>query len=204
MIMKRQQNKTSFITGEGIADRIFLTYLKDLYTERSIGHRITVHQASNPNISGGSSKTVMRNALLSCCKSSAFDAVVVLLDSDIMTVPCCELYSTAKRTVNKQKRHMIPSRYACIMANPCLEGLLLEALTGKTPPQHSRECKHLFITNFGKEAHRLTSNDYYRFLPKEKLDQASYKVPALNRLISFFKLSGNDDRFTSWFAQQVS
>jgi len=200
----RQPNKTSFITGEGIADRIFLSYLKSLYIERNIGHKITVNTASDSDRSGGSPQEVMRNALLACSKTAGYDAVVVLLDGDVKPASCEDLYLTAKKHISLEARKKIPSIYACIVANPCLEGLLLETKTGFPPPKVSEDCKRSFASNFGKAAQKLSKEDYRRLLPKTMIDQALPRIPALNRLVTFFKLHGNDDSFCSWFNQPHS
>lgn len=47
-------NKVSFASGEGKADRLFLGYLKDSYSERASGHVITVYNNFANGHSGGS------------------------------------------------------------------------------------------------------------------------------------------------------
>ena len=119
-----EQKKTSIASGEGKADKIFLTYLKKLYGSRQAQHHIDIPSNNNDGHTGGSSVDVVKEVMQKCF-SRDYDALLFLLDGDILQYDCARLMRKAKERCRKDIRCKIPDRYKCVIAQPCLEGLLL-------------------------------------------------------------------------------
>lgn len=194
--MKKIVYKTSSIRGEGKAEENFFRYLKQLYTKRQSGHSITIQETHCSGNNGGSSRDVVYNAM-SLCNNRDFNAFLFVLDGDILNGDTCyKLYELSKKKHCRQLRKKIPLQYRCIFIFPCFENLLLKILDTEGCTQ-TIQCKEKFrrVTN-GKEAHKLTKEDYTTFFSREILN-SHRNIPELKNLIDYFSLTG--DKFNEWF-----
>lgn len=196
---KLQVANTSFVSGEGKADRLFLEYLKSLYTSRDSGHKITVHKNNKTSHSGGSTIDVIKETMTtSANKGRSYDAFVCLLDKDIAgNQPHPALYKAAKAKCSSVFKHSIPRWYRFIFAEPCLEGLYLQILQGSRPSSTSA-CKELFEKLASCSAEEMDSRRFGKLLPKNAIDCAISLYPSLGELVEFFCLHGGE-HFYDWF-----
>ncbi|MFI3270585.1 MAG: hypothetical protein R3Y11_00545 [Pseudomonadota bacterium] len=178
----RTQFERHFIDGEGKADKKFLGYLKMLYRNQQTTISVTIGRAYVEG-NGGSSYDVVLKAARVACKD--YDKLYVLLDSDILTNSCDEIIDLVKKSRGAKSlglHSLKAGTYSCIIAIPCLEGLLL-SLLGETPPHDTAQCKRRFQELIGKEAHKLNDRDWEKHFPKDLIEQKREAIPAINQLI---------------------
>ncbi len=104
---RRRTRRTILLVVEGYTDKDFVQHLKDLYHRRECGFRVILKNAK-----GKGSNNVIDTAYGEN-RQGGYDDVVVFYDHDVPLTP-------------KSKRHC--SGFHSFVANPCLEGLLLEIL----------------------------------------------------------------------------
>lgn len=194
---KRTQNKSSIASGEGKADKIFLTHLKKLYGSRQAKHSIDIPSNNTDGHTGGSSVDVVKE-IMQRCSSRNYDALLVLLDGDILQHDCTTLIQKAKSKCRKDIRHKIPNMYKCIVIHPCLEGLLLN-IKGITCSE-TYSCKRQFKKEFGKEAHQLTERELNTAFQRQLLDKQRSRIPELDMLIRYFEINTWED-FSEYFCK---
>ena len=194
---KREPKNTSLASGEGKADRQFLTYLKDCYAQRDFQHAIHIHSNYKDGHGGGSSIDVAKEALQKCLERD-YEAILLLLDSDIAKDDCKTLIQKAKQRFPKRERGKLPKKSKCIFATPCLEALLLKICTVSTPSS-TATCKNAFKKRFGKEAHKLDDKDFATHFPKELLEERRACIEELDTLIRYFEIATRKD-FSAYFS----
>lgn len=117
----RKAATTVLIVGEGATEKAFLDYLKSIYVVRGCGVSVTVRDAH-----GKSPEHIVTTAIRHS-QSAAYDAIAVLLDTD---VPWPD-------SVRKKARS---KRICMIGSSPCCDGLILSIL-GQRVPHTSAACK---------------------------------------------------------------
>ena len=181
---KKCANKTSIIAGEGKSERIFLEYLKNIYYLRGGGHSIKIHRNNQNGHGGGSTVDVAKEILYRCC-SRHYDAIFLLLDSDIAgDVGCRELLKSAKK--KGRRIGEIPNKSKCLKMLPCFEGFMLK-IVDQSVPANSPECKRCFESFFHSSAQKMTEAQYRKFCPKELLEAKRKNFPLLDELITYFE-----------------
>ena len=168
MYKSRKANRTFLLVGEGDSDVAFLKYLKGIYLPRGCGIAAKVRNAH------GKGPDHVIDYSIRQCRNVAYDQVIVLMDSDL------KLSSKAFRKAKSKK-------FEVILANPCLEGLLLKILE-RHVPSNSKNCKRRLSAMLQSP---LTSPDNYaQLFPKKYLDERRQNVDELNQLLNLFS-SGN-------------
>jgi len=74
---KRRLNHARLIVGEGLGEKKFLSYLKELYLSRDAGLSVKIKQAQ-----GGDPSCILTYAIRQA-KAADFDSVMVWMDTDV-------------------------------------------------------------------------------------------------------------------------
>lgn len=163
-IYRKNLVKTLLIVCEGSTDEYFLNYLKELYYAKNKYYTIKIQ-----NEYGGGNILKYFNQ----SKSYRFNQNLILMDTD-------RNFPTKNKL--KRKAHIIGM-------TPCLEGMFLQILQ-KEISNGSNACKKGWANYTKKDIKdiaKITSEDYKEYLPKEKLDGARERIPALQKLLNFFE-----------------
>jgi len=99
------------IVGEGLGEKKFLSYLKELYLSRDAGLSVQIRQAQ-----GGDPSCIVAYAIRQA-RAADFDSVLVWMDTDVPW----------PRTLNKTASTNTPP-IILLGSVPCLEGFLLAVL----------------------------------------------------------------------------
>lgn len=113
----RTTRATAQIVCEGFTEEAFCKHLKSLYA-RDCGVRVAIHNAR-----GGSPKDIVRTAL----RHKGYDRTLVFFDAD-------------KHLPETWRKKSIAARHLHVIAEPCVEGLLL-AILGERVPYTTDVCK---------------------------------------------------------------
>ncbi len=158
----RSQRKTALLVGEGLAEQAFLNHLKAIYVLRGSKH-VTVKTAKGKGGANVLNHTHRQSA------QAAYDQVGALLDTDTD-------WNDAQRALAAKQDIEV------FEAQPCLEALLLR-VAGHRVPHTTKQCKSAFEKKFGMEAH--TPGLFERHFPRDLLEAARQREPALGRLVEF-------------------
>jgi hypothetical protein len=158
----RKTNRTVLIVVEGDTEEAFATHLKSLYYQR--GMRLSV---SLKNAHGYGPQGVI-DKLKSVAQTADFDQRIAVMDADIPLTPATEKW-------------LRKGKVATIISSPAIEATLL-AILGKHAPDSTDTCK----SELQKHAPGDPSEARYyaKYLPRETLERARGKVPALDALIA--------------------
>lgn len=192
----RIANQTSIIAGEGKSERIFLTYLKNIYWSKEGKHIVTIHKNIQEGHGGGSSIDVARE-VMNQFGARLYGAIVLLLDSDVaQNIKPSDICTKALSKC--RYRHVVPKdKVKCIMMSPCFEGFILKILEKKVPG-NSSYCKQSFEAILGKKAPKVDLGNYANHCPKSLLEEKRKYIPELNDLIAYFEIANKDD-FDKYF-----
>ncbi len=161
---KRKANKTVLFYGEGLAEEVFLKYLRSLYAYNT-GVKVTVR-----NNKGGDPVSMVINA---SNEPGLFNRKIVVLDNDKKEI---------KQAIVEAKRNKIK----IIESSPCLESTLLSILRPgkKYSDKTSSWCKHEFEAKYLNKKRRVDIGEYEKFFPKSVLDDARIRVKELDTIIA--------------------
>ena len=167
-VVHRDPYRTLLIVGEGDAEIAFLSHLKTLYVPRGSGVRVTLRNAHGKG-PGHVIDFAVRQA-----RQFDFDSIAVLLDTDLPWP------AAAIRAANAL--HLV-----LIASAPCLDGLLLQLLGRRVPPQ-SAECKQIICQLLPG---RSTDPDSYGGLfPQTLLDARCATIEPIARLRALMRGQG--------------
>ena len=108
---KRRLNHARLIVGEGLGEKKFLSYLKELYLSRDAGLSVKIKQAQ-----GGDPSCIVAYAIRQA-RAADFDSVLVWMDTDVPWSATLK----GKAAGNRPPIMLLGSE-------PCLEGFLLSIL----------------------------------------------------------------------------
>lgn len=160
-LAKRAVRPTVLVVGEGLAEKVFLLHIRDLYTGKQEGYRLVVRNAR-----GKEAGNVVDHAL----KFGAwahYDSVAALLDTDAGWTPA----------VRKRAQR---GRVELLLSDPCLEAWLLRVL-GQGQEGNTKAQKDRFRQHFGGDAH--DTDVIARRLTRPVLDKAREHVEVLDQLL---------------------
>lgn len=165
----RQVRRTVLIVCEGKRDRAFLLHLRSLYCSGNPrGPNVTAKEA------GGKGGNNVADTLLATMKFKAYDLGVAFTEADAPPS-------------NKFLHLLRPPRARIVVAEPCLEGMLLR-IAGRPVPETSQACK--------QAAEALAGNDLYlpegyaQHWPKAVLEASRHAIPELEALVACFERAG--------------
>ncbi|MGI2178165.1 hypothetical protein [Shewanella frigidimarina] len=157
---------TLLIVGEGIHDKAFLNYLKQVYDSRGNNQKVTVHSAD-----GGSPQDILKTTMKKY-KHTDFNNTVILIDSDV--------------TITQQTRDLARrSHIEIIESTPvCLEGMLLCVLgLDVKVGESSDQCKSRLHPQL--DGHPANKNSYAKLFPEPLLSGTT--IQQIVKLIDIIK-----------------
>ncbi len=162
---RRAAKETTLIYGEGLAEEIFLKYLRKLYAINS-GVAVTIRKGKG----GSADSIVMKAAQI----FGDFDQRIVVLDND-------KSKAEMKKANQLAKYHGM----SLIKNTPCLEALLLSMLNnGKSFSNKSSQwCKKEFENKYISKKKRGDMGEYEKLFPKMFLEKMRGKVLGLGEYI---------------------
>jgi len=169
---RRAADKAILIYEEGLAEEMFLKYLRKLYA-RDSGVAVTIR-----NGKGGTADRVIKNAAQFV---GSFDQRFVVLDNDKSSA---EMHR-ARQKAKKERVFLIEN-------SPCLEAFLLSILeNGKSFKSYkSAQCKKVFEKRHVSPKKHLELHHYEKIFPKRLLNKQRKNIPELNRLILIIEGKG--------------
>ena len=164
----RIQRNTVFAFGEGEAERIFLKYLRSIYSDDKTS--VKVDDAGGKNVS-----YILKKA--------------VRIRGDIKYNHCFILLDTDREWTQALKNKAANKGMELIGSSPCLEGLLLCILNPENNYSHqsSNECKKQFQDKHLHENKIITDIDCKRLFPKIIIDSARTKIKTINRIMEIMR-----------------
>lgn len=167
---QREPKHTILLYGEGYSEKMFLEYIRGIYA-RGNDVKVTIKSGS-----GGSPEAIVSEALK---EVGSFDQRIVIMDND-------GKIKEMERAREKAKKGSIK----IIENTPCLEGVLLSILKGKSySDKSSSECKKEFESRYVSKQRRKDKEEYKKHFPKKNLDERRKHVKELDTLISLFEKS---------------
>ena len=145
----RTTRATAQIVCEGFTEEAFCKHLKSLYA-RDCGVRVAIHNAR-----GGSPQDIIQTAL----RHKGYDRTLVFFDAD-------------KPLPETWRKKSLAARHELIIAQPCVEGLLL-AILGHPVPNTTAACKKAFESILPRNS-RYDSRAYAIPFPKPLLDAGNH------------------------------
>lgn len=166
---RRSANKTLLVYGEGLAEEMFLKYLRGLYAHNS---------NSAVKILNGKGGNAVNIVIDADNTPGAFDRKIVVLDNDKTSGEMTQARDEAK------KRNI-----ELLENSPCLEAMLLSVLNNGASyaNKDSSWCKGEFESKHLDKKKRTEPNEYIKIFPKTLLDAQRSKVSELNNLISLME-----------------
>ena len=157
----REPRRTLLLYCEGSHEKVFLGYLKMLFSKNS-GVQVRVRENH-----GGSADDVLANVV----KQTPADVVVCIYDLD--------------RGFNQELKTKVKNMgIICIENMPCLEAFLLNILEEKDYSRcGSGDCKKIFHNNYLDEKRRKDKRNYAKIFPKRLLIKQSKRLKNLKILI---------------------
>jgi hypothetical protein len=164
----RAQRNTVFGFGEGEAERVFLKYLRSLYSGNKTSVRV--------DHAGGKDPSYILEKAVRVRGDIRFNHSFILVDADRVWPQ--SLSDRAK----KKGIELIWSR-------PCLEGLFLSILepTINRLNSSSNNCKRHFQNTYLHAERIIADSDCNRLFPKTILDQAKANIQPLRRIIEIME-----------------
>lgn len=166
---KREPRRAVLLVGEGHAEVVFLKYCKSLYIHRTGGLTVNISNAHGKGAGNVVNHAIRQSNL------ATYDACYALLDSDTDWTP-----AVAKRAKS--------NKVEVLLAEPCLEALLLQMHAQPTFGSNTQQLKLQFRVCFGG----LAANDfslYERHFNKDTFDQAAVRLPLLESILAAFKVN---------------
>ena len=162
---RRQIKHTVLAVGEGNTEKAFLKYLKSLYGRRYDEISIKVESTQ-----GGSPKTIIYQVVK--MHPERYDTAFLLLD-------------TQPAWPDKSDSNAKESNLDLIGSVPCVEGLFLTILNPRKEWGHTSpaECKRIFERKYIGRSNKFHEENYYRVFPKDLLEKARNRVPALDKIL---------------------
>ena len=158
----RTTRATAQIVCEGFTEEAFCKHLKSIYA-RDCGVSVSIFNAR-----GGSPDEIIQLAL----RRKGYDRTIVFFDAD-------------KPLSASARKKSLAARHQLVIAEPCVEGLLLRLLN-LAVPQNTQDCKRAFDALLrGNE--KFDSRCYAPHFPKSLLDSLSH--PHVRTLLSVFQPS---------------
>lgn len=157
--MKLVARETLLLVGEGDDEKAFTGHACSIYVTRGCGVSVKLRNAY-----GRGPENILRAAIRA---EGSFDRRAVLLDTDVPWT--AEVRATAAR----HKIHMIGS-------TPCLDGLILRALSERVPVG-SKACKEALSRIWPRGISDARTLE--RSLTREVLEEARLRIPELNMLL---------------------
>ncbi|MFU8894206.1 MAG: RloB domain-containing protein [Luteolibacter sp.] len=145
----RTTRATAQIVCEGFTEEAFCKYLKSLYA-RDCGVSVAIHNAR-----GGSPQDIIKTAL----NRKGYDRTVVLFDAD-------------KPLPDSWRKKSRSAGHHLVIADPCIEGLLL-AILRRPVPDTTNECKRA-LDALLQGASKNDPKNYATLLPKSLLDEGTH------------------------------
>lgn len=166
---RRAASQTLLVLGEGLAEEIFLKYLRSLYG-RDSGVFVKIR-----NGKGGSAIDIVNAAVN---ELGAFNRRVVILDND-----------KGQREMSFARINAKQKGIELLENTPCLEAVFLailidsQSLNGK----NSAWCKSKFESDYLPKKKRTEIEEYRKVFPKTLLDAKRVNVPELDRFIALME-----------------
>jgi len=162
---RRSANKTVLIYGEGLAEEIFIKYLRGIYTFNT-NVAITVRRGKE-----GTADGIVMHAHKT---QGAFNKRIVVLDND-----------KPKREMEKARILGNEENIILCKNTPCLESLLLSILNkGKSfANKTSNWCKKEFESRYIDNKKRGDSDCFTKLFPKKLLNEMRRKIPELDNIV---------------------
>jgi hypothetical protein len=162
----RTVQRTVLLVGEGQAEKYFLEHCKSLYLERNAGISIFIKNANGYGANGVVDYAIRQMQI------PQYDACYALLDTDA---------DWSLDVAHKAEQHGVTT----LLAQPCLEALLLAIHSERTHGKSTKQLKKQFKQFFYCDA---SSKDLYpKQFPKALLDTASTQHPLLQQVLNVFK-----------------
>lgn len=153
------------VTVEGEAERLYVAQLRAKLTANRVGPQIKILNAR-----GKGALNVVQTSLR-CAPKKDYAARAVILDTDT-------------DWNDRSKKLATQGKLIVIEMDPCLEASLLCA-KGIKPPSTTRECKALFLKQFGGEAHDPKVAE--KHFGADVLHQSAMQCELGTRLLSLFE-----------------
>ncbi|MFA4817152.1 MAG: RloB domain-containing protein [Parcubacteria group bacterium] len=166
----RKAKYTILFFGEGLAEEVFLKYLRKAYAARNSGVAVKIR-----NGQGGSADGIVQRAGL---HPGSFDRRVVVLDND-----------KPRAEMEKARKLAKDGDVSVIENNPCLEALLLRILSkvkfleNKDSKYYKKEFEKKYIC----KNKRCDIDEYEKIFPKNILDSSRKKIKELGEIIGFME-----------------
>lgn len=159
-------SQTLLMFGEGLAEEMFLKYLRGLYAHDT-GVAVTIR-----NGKGGNAVDIINNAVN---EPGAFDRRVVVLDND-----------KGQQEMNLARIRAKKKGVELLENTPCLEAVLLSILNNgqRFSSKTSSWCKSEFESKYLNKKKRSDLNEYQKVFPKTLLDSHRGDVVELGKFIS--------------------
>lgn len=157
--------KTLLLYCEGADEKVFLDYLKTLFSKDS-----GTHTEIKDNHGGGAN-----DALVNVAKQIPADVVVCIYDTD--------------RGVDADlKKRAGERKILCVENSPCLEAFLLNILENKDYTSHPTDaCKKRFEKNYLDGKKRSDKRNYEKIFPKDMLIKQAKRIENLKMLIDLIR-----------------
>lgn len=157
----RPMHTTILVVCEGLTEKIFVEYIRGIYSEGKAKVRVISADGKGPD-------NVIKHAM-TIFKQDGYNHCCALLDLDLPWPPKLVKAAKAKKIV-------------LIGSNPCIEGLFLDILSNKVPID-SLNCKHQFNTKKIGDNSIITKAILSKIFTKEILESRRENIKALNDLL---------------------
>ncbi|MCJ1879672.1 hypothetical protein [Pseudomonas nitroreducens] len=157
----KKTNKTVLLTVEGYTEEAFVRHLKTIYTNRQTPISSTVRNARGYGPQG------LRDAISAAIKTSPYDLLIGVLDSDI------PIDAKDEKWFRQNKVHLIQSA-------PCIEATYL-SIHGLKVPLNTAACKQAVAQHLPGDP--TDGNFYTKHFAKLILDKARARTAVLDELI---------------------
>ena len=166
---RRSASKTVLIYGEGLAEEVFLKYLRGIYAFNS-NTAITIKRGK-----GGTADGIVMQAGRA---QGGFNQRVVVLDND-----------KGKREIGRARRLADEKNIKLFENTPCLESLLLSILNKGKSFTHktSNWCKNEFESVHIDDKKRGEVGCYKKLFSKKLINEMRSKISELETLICVFE-----------------
>lgn len=160
--------RTVLIVGEGLAEAHFLAHCKRLFLSRSAGISVAIQDAR-----GKGAANVISHAIKQKARTN-FDDYFALFDADT-------------DWTEKLKKEAKTKNIQVLVAQPCLEVLLLDIHSQPTQGKNTKQLKTQFESFFGAVA--STESLYAKRFDKDTLNLAAQRIALLQSILTIFQSS---------------